>query len=76
MRRVFQQVDDGPGDAVGGLALRLAAQKHTALSVDRSGTTGFPYCAAHGIGFPAAQPPSFIGGLGTLGKLEHEWNIL
>lgn len=55
MRQLFQQVDDGSGDAIGRLALRLAAQEQAALSVDHGRTTGFSYCAAHGVGFPIAQ---------------------
>ncbi len=72
MRQVFQQVDDSSGNAVGGLPFRFAAQEQATLSVDQSDKTGFSYRAAYGIGFPVAQPSSFIGGLGTLGKLEHE----
>ena len=48
MRQIFQQVDDGPVDAVGGLAFRFAAQEKAALSADQSDTTGFSSCAAHG----------------------------
>ena len=72
MGQIFQHIDDGSGDAVGRLGCRLAAQEHAALAVDQSDTTGFPYCAADGIGFPVAQPPSFIGDFRPLCELEHE----
>ncbi len=72
MRQIFQHIDDGSGNAVGGLALHLAAQEHTALPVDQGDKAGFSDSAADGIGFPIAQTPSFIGDLRTLCQSEHE----